>query len=369
MRICTIGPAYPLRGGISHHTTLLHTHLGERHEVRTISFARLYPTIFFPGKSQFEPDPPVQTIEVERIIDSINPLSWRRASGKIRMFGPDMVLIQWWHPFFSPCLAFIASHVNGKVVFICHNVLPHEAGFATKLLATRALKTADAFIVHADEQRELLQRFFPATPIERTVLPEFHLFPRQYITKDEARSRLGVRGRVILFFGLVREYKGLMDLIRAMSFLRDLHVTCLVAGEFYDDPRPYMSEISALGLHDFIRVDNGYIPGDQVETYFAASDVVVLPYLSATQSGIVQTAYYFERPVICTSVGGLPEVVDHDRTGLLVPPHRPDALADAIRRYYEEHLEPALTDGIRHAKDRFSWDRVVETIERIGASP
>jgi glycosyltransferase involved in cell wall biosynthesis len=168
-----------------------------------------------------------------------------------------------------------------------------------------------------------------------------------------------------------------MDLIEALHILKDsgsasslqAEITCLVVGEFYDRKEKYLAAIDRLGLGERVRIVDSYVPNEQVEPYFAAADVVVLPYVSATQSGVVQAAYQFERPVIATSVGGLPEVIDDGRTGLLVPPQDPEALAHAIRRYYEERMEPEFVAAIRRDAGRFSWDRLISTIEELGASP
>jgi len=369
LKFCVVGPVHPLRGGIAHHTTLLCRRLAEQHEVNAVTFKRLYPSFLFPGKSQMDTSKAAAEFPAEPVIDSLKPSTWSGASRLIRSWSPDRVLIQWWQPFFAPCLSRIASGSKpAKSIFICHNVLPHEANPLVKPLTLWALRHGDGFIVHSEKDRETLESLLPGRKVLKTVLPQFEVFPRQGTSKEEARRRLGVDGRVILFFGLVRKYKGLMDLIRAMALLKDMPVTCMVVGEFYSGKDRYLSEIERLGLGESIRVIDRYVPNEEVEPYFAAADVVVLPYRSATQSAIVQMAYRFERPVIATTAGGLPEVVEDGTTGLLVPPENPEALSRAIRKYYDSNVEPSMSAAVRGSKDRFSWNQVIEAIETLGAS-
>ena len=369
MNFCVVGPIYPFRGGIAQHTTLLCRHLAEKHAVESVSFKRLYPSILFPGKTQMDSSTNISAPDSARIIDSINPLSWIEAGDHIRDMRPDCVLVQWWHPFFAPCIASTLSRARpAKTVFICHNVIPHEGHSITKPLSLWALKKGDAFIVHAGEEKEALEKLIPGRPVERSFLPEFSVFPKRGMTKQEAKTALKLDGKTILFFGLVRKYKGLMDLIQAMAMLKDTGITCMIVGEFYDQKEKYLAEIEKHGLNGAFRIVDSYVPNEEVEQYFAAADAVVLPYISATQSAVVQVAHIFERPAIATAVGGIPEAVDNGRTGLIVPPQNPKALAGAIRRYYSEDMESRFVQSIQSDHGRFSWDRVIQTIESLGAS-
>ncbi|MHB0998966.1 MAG: glycosyltransferase [Armatimonadota bacterium] len=369
MKYCVIGPIHPLRGGIAHHTTLLCQNLASRHEINAISFKRLYPSILFPGKSQVDESKAEESPDAEWMIDSVNPLTWTQTGNRIRDINPDYLIVQWWHPFFAPCMATITAKAHpAKVIYICHNVLPHESNPLMKPLTLMALKHGNGFIVHSNEQMETLKQILPNHPVATTVMPQFDMFSYKGISKEDAKSQLGLNGKVILFFGLVRKYKGLMDLVHAMDILRNEGITCLVAGEFYDNRDQYTSEIEKLGLGSIVKVIDRYIPNDEVEPYFAASDVVVLPYLSSTQSAIVQMAYRFERPVIATSVGGIPEAVDEGITGLLVPPNNPKELAGAIRRFYAESMDTGSIEAVRTIRSRFSWDSVIGTIESLGAA-
>lgn len=373
MKFCVVGPAYPFRGGIAHHTTLLCRHLAERHEIDAVTFKRLYPSFLFPGRSQLDPSMRPWDFHPISLIDSLDPRTWVDAGRFVRDLAADWVLVQWWQPFFGPCLASIASRakVRLNVAFICHNVMPHERMPFARTLTLWALKHGNGFIVHSEEDLADLRSLFPDLPahaIRKTVHPEYELFPVSGLTKTSARRELGIRGRMVLFFGLIRKYKGLMDLIDAIALARNRDVTCVVAGEFYEKKAKYTSRIRELELGDRIRLIDRYIPNEEVEPYFAAAEAVVLPYRTATQSGIAQMAFRFGRPVISTSVGGLPESVDDGRTGLLVPPGDPKALARAIDRYLDESMEARFVQAIREDKGRFSWDRVIETVESLGAS-
>jgi len=373
LKYCVVGPAYPLRGGIAHHTTLLCRHLGERHQVDAVTFKRLYPSLLFPGKSQLDPSMKPGGFRSSPLIDSLDPRTWIAAGEFVRDLAADWVLMEWWQPFLGPCLASIASRAGERsnVGFICHNVMPHERTPFARALSLRALRHGDGFIVHSEPDRKSLESLLPglrAEAVRRTVHPEYELFPVSGLGKAEARARLGIEGRVLLFFGLVRKYKGLMDLIEAMAHVRNRDLVCVVAGEFYDKKAKYVSKTQQLKLGDRIRLVDRYVPNEEVELYFAAADVVVLPYRSASQSGVAQIAYRFGRPVIATSVGGLPESIDGGRTGLLVPPADPRALAQAIDRYFDESLEPRFAAAIRENAGRFSWDRVIEAIESLEPS-
>jgi glycosyltransferase involved in cell wall biosynthesis len=297
----------------------------------------------------------------------MNPLSWAAAGRRVQEIAPDVTIIQWWLPFFGPCLGKIASMARkrSKVIFLCHNIFSHEKMPIARTLVMSALKHGDGFVVHSRADEKNLAHLMPGVPVRRTVLPEFDLCPAEGIAKSEARRRLGLTGPTVLFFGLVRKYKGLMDLIEAMALVKMPDLTCLIAGEFYDRKQKYTSRIEQLGLGKRIRMIDRYLPNEEVEQYFAASDAVILPYRTATQSAVLQLACRFERPVIATNAGGLPESIDDGCTGLLVPVGDPGSLAHAIERFYREDLEQSLVQGICQDRDRFSWRRMVETIESL----
>jgi glycosyltransferase involved in cell wall biosynthesis len=370
-RFCLVGPSYPYRGGISHYTTRLIGELAARHEVLAVNFKRLYPGFLFPGKTQL--DESARPIEARslRLIDSMNPFTWISAGARIARWKPDAVVVQWWHPFFAPAMFVLCLVLKlvrrGRIVFICHNVLPHEGSLVDGMLARLAFALPDAFLVQSLEDRDKLFKIRPDAGVVVQPLPLFDFFKTGLITKAEARARIGAgEGPLILFFGLVRPYKGLRHLIEAMPQVRvRVSARLLVVGEFYEDRAPYDRLVESLGLGESVRFVDRYVPNEEVEPYFVASDLVVLPYVSATQSAIVQVAISFDRPVIVTEVGGLPEVVASGRTGFVVPAKDPRTLAEAIIKFFEEDWGARMAPFFEEEKARFSWEAVVRSIENL----
>jgi glycosyltransferase involved in cell wall biosynthesis len=368
MRICLVGPAFPYRGGISHFTQMLATTMtAEGHEAHIVSFTRLYPSFLFPGRTQYEEHGARVRVEGERVIDSIDPLTWKRAGRAVADFRPDAIIVQWWHPFFAPAFRGIIASARragakAPVVYLCHNVLPHESSRVDRTAVRWGLAKADAFLVQSKEDRDRLLTLRAGARVSVHPHPTYTQFVGN-TTRDDARLRLGVNGRVLLFFGLIRAYKGLHTLLAAFALVAEkLDATLLIVGEFYEDRAPYDSEISALGIGARVRVISRYIPDDEVEVYFRAADLVVLPYRSATQSGITQTAFAFERPVVVTAVGGLPDVVDDGVTGYVVPPDNPAALAGAIERFFATGAAGPMSAAIRAQAGRFSWKGCVDAL-------
>jgi glycosyltransferase involved in cell wall biosynthesis len=360
MRICLLGPAYPYRGGISHFTQMLAAAMQTEHETLIVSFTRLYPSLLFPGRTQFEEKGWRVKVDSTRVIDSINPLSWKRAARVVSEFQPDLVVIQWWHPFFAPAFRFVVSGIQRSrgtpCVYLCHNVLPHESGRFDRFVIRWALGKADGCLVQSEEDLRTLQSLLPRVPVTVHPHPMYTQFAVGEMTKEEARRHLCLDGRVLLFFGLIRPYKGLRTLLTAFALIAArLDATLLVVGEFYEDRKPYDALVASLGIGSRLRIIDRYIPDDEVGIYFRAADLVVLPYKSATQSGITQTAFAFGRPVVVTAVGGLPDVVDHGVTGYVVPPEDPPALAAAVERFFNEGAASVMEQAIRAQADRFSW--------------
>ena len=371
MNIIIVGTAYPMRGGIAHFNALLYQSLKSRsHRVSMISFKRQYPSLFFPGKTQLETGHASGLrVESELLLDSIGPLSWIRVGQRIRRLNADVVIFKHWMPFFAPCY-FTVSRVakrgsTTKILYVCDNIIPHERRFGDKALTRLALSAADGFIVMSRSVEKDLLRMKPAARYEFVHHPVYENFAGDF-TKAAAREKLGINsGPVILFFGYVRRYKGLHILLEAMKLVREkLDVTLIIAGEFYDSKEPYQKQIEALGLGNSVKLLDRYIPDNEVGLYYAAADVVALPYLSATQSGIVQICYHFNKPVIATDVGGLPEVVRDGMTGFVIPAGDAAAFAGAILRYFEGNHEAAFSRHVAEAKKMFSWDRMAEAIEK-----
>lgn len=373
MNIVLIGPAYPWRGGIAHSAALLARHLAKRHIVRVITFKRLYPEILFPGTSQKETASTLPPVTADQLIDSVNPFTWIRTARMIAKLMPDVVLFKHWHPFFAPCYAAIASSVRrrarARILYLCDNILPHETFPCSRALTRLAFRHGDAFIVLSETVRQDLLSLFPQARHHLVPHPIYELFTGA-MSKQTARRRLGIKvSRVLLFFGLVRPYKGLDVLLRALPLvLHSLPVHLLIVGEFYDKESRYRELLRASGCAKAVTIVPTYVPAEDVGLYFSACDAVVLPYRSATQSGIVQIAYQFDKPVITTNVGGLAEAVLHESTGTVVPPEQPRELAEAILEFYQKKKETAFVKNIRREKKRFSWDRLVRAVEEL-ASP
>ncbi|MDZ7363247.1 MAG: glycosyltransferase [candidate division KSB1 bacterium] len=377
MRIIIVSTAYPLRGGIAHYNALLASHLSRRHTVEIITFKRQYPKLFFPGKSQEESGgsfPQDGITPAPQWVDSINPLNWMRVAREIRRRKPDVLIFKYWLPFFGPCFGTIARLAKRgtkiKVLFICDNVIPHERRLGDVALTRYAFKPADYFIVQSDAVEKDLLQHFPDAIYRKAPHPVYEIFGAP-MAKSAARKALGITARnVILYFGYIRPYKGVMVLLEAMAKLRQSQseigeTLLLVVGEFYDDEQKYRRRGRELNLDSCLRFVANYVPTAEVAAYFSAADVVVLPYLSATQSGIAQIAYHFDKPVIATEVGGLTEVVIHEKTGFLAPRNDAPALAESIRRFYREHRENEFSENVKVEKQKYSWDRVVEAIEAL----
>ena len=374
MNIVIIGTAYPLRGGIAHYNALLYKHLSKKHSVEIVTFSRQYPKILFPGKTQDEQGGIENALPTERLIDSINPITWYTAARAIARKKPDLLIFKYWLPFFGPCFGTISRLVRrwtgAKVLFICDNVIPHEKRFGDTAFTRYAFRPVDAFIAQSSAVERDLNSFWPGSHYALVPHPVYEIFGSS-LPKDKARAALGVADeRVILFFGYVRRYKGLHILLDAMpAILKSVTLKLLVVGEFYDDEQKYRDQITERGLHESVIVHSDYVPNDQVSKYFSASDVVVLPYVSATQSGIVQIAYQFDKPVIATDVGGLSEVVLNERTGYIVKPEAPEAVADAVVRFYKEGRESEFVRNVQEEKKKYSWDNLVQAIEKLTAQP
>lgn len=367
-KIVMIGPVYPYKGGISHYTGLMYRALSAEHDVTMISYKLQYPKFLYKREQKdFSND----TFKIEHtnfLIHTANPFNWIHSASNIKKLRPDLIIIQWWHPYFSPCYWILCKLLkNFKKLFICHNVFPHERFPMDHFLTTCVLSNGDYFIVQSKQDEADLKSINPEAIYKRTVHPTYNAFKIKNLSKTESRQLLDITDNenVLLFFGFVREYKGLKYLIQALpKVVEELkHLKLLIVGDFDGDKEHYTTLIHDLNMDTYIEIHDGYIPDLEVEKFFAASDLVVLPYESATQSGIVQIAYGFDKPVIVTNVGGLPEVVLDNQTGYVVESKNSAALATAIIRFFKENKAENFKTAIKNEAERYSWKRMVEIID------
>ncbi|HOO27493.1 MAG TPA: glycosyltransferase, partial [Lachnospiraceae bacterium] len=362
---------YPYKGGISHYTGLLYRTLSEKYNTEMISYKMQYPKLLFKREQKDFSNDTFRVDDAKFLLNTANPFNILSVGRRIRKERPALVIMEWWHPYFAPCYYILSKMLKGiKLLFICHNVFPHERFPLDKKLTRLVLKQGSCFILHSGTEADDLLTIKGDAEYSVQVHPTYAAFQFRKMGKEEARKQLCVseERQLLLFFGYVREYKGLKHLIDAMGILagegggKQLPELYIV-GDFDGNRESCMEQIQACGVENLVTIVDGYVPDREVEKYFAASDLVVLPYESATQSGIVQIAYGFHKPVIVTNVGGLPEVVEDDRTGMIVEPCDARQLADAISRFFEEHKAEEYEKNIRENEYRFSWERMREAIE------
>lgn len=389
MKIAVVGPTYPFRGGIAHYSTLLVKHLrAAGHTTLFYSFTRQYPRWLFPGKTDQDPSQAAPRVACEYLLDPMNPLTWWRLYRRLRAEQPDMLLLQWWVPYWTPFLTlmshWVKKHTSITLLFICHNVIPHDGGgFLDRRFAITVLHRGDAFIVHSNQDKYYLQALLPDALVYKMRIPTYSEIgqpgagasgpPAALTTPTTAtlRADLGIPADdcpVVLFFGFVRPYKGLEYLLQALQLvLKQRRVHLLIVGEFWTAPEFYERYIRDLGISEAVTIVNRYVPNEALQHYFALADVVALPYISATQSAVVQLAFGFGKPVITTRVGGLHEVVQDGVNGVIVPPQDEQALAAALERFFADNLGPAMAAQAQQtagARD-FSWGDLVACIEQI----
>ncbi len=384
MKIALLGPAHPLRGGIAYYLALLHRELERAgHEVSFIGFRKQYPErvpdwpvvrkLRFPASDQREAGTATIPVPNEPLFVPWNPWSWWRTARAVKQSGARALVLKWWVPFFGPgyfAVTWLLRRLFGvRVIAILDNVIPHEKWPLGRFITRLGLGEMDAYIAQSKAVEAELFTLLPRTAPDRVRLvphPTYDFTAEPPPDQETARGELGIKeSRVILFFGFIKAYKGLMVLLEAVPRLRALlgeDFRVLVVGDFYEDQAPYRERIAELGIADRVTIVAGYTPNEDVPRTFIAADVVVLPYLSATQSGIVQIAYRYDRPVVTTNVGGLPEFVDDGRTGYLVPPGDPAALAAAIDRFFREADRKAMAQAIAARRAETSWARLVDAV-------
>ena len=370
MKIVLVGPFPPFRGGISDLNVALAHHLSKRHVVHAINFTTQYPKVLFPGKTQFKKGDHALEVDSIRCLSSINPFSWRKTANKIIDLEPDLVLFSFWLAFFAPAFSGVAKkikkYLDANIMAICHNIIPHEEHLLDTRLTKRFFCFIDLFIVLSKKVENELLNIVPGAKYKYSPHPVYNIF-KNTLSKEQAKAELNIATKkVLLFFGLIRKYKGLDILINAMEKINTEldDYTLLIVGECYENKAKYTDLIKNAGITDNVQCHYSFVPDNEVGKYFSASDVVVLPYKSASQSGIVQIAYNFDTPVIVSNVGGLPEIVDEGKTGYCVEPSS-NAFAKAIKAFYDKDNINELNSNISDYKSQFSWDAIVNAIEEL----
>lgn len=369
--IIIIGPAHPLRGGIAAFNERLAIELQRiGHRVMLYSFSLQYPSFLFPGKTQYSDSPPPEGLDIRTSINSVNPVNWLKVGREIKKLNPDVVITRFWIPFLAPSLGSILRQIrrnkHSRIVCVADNIIPHEKRPGDRELTNYLIKPCDAFVVMSKIVLNDLRKFTPK-PASLVPHPLYDQFGEK-ITRSLSREHLQLpaKDKLLLFFGLIRRYKGLDLLLEAMadSRIRQGQIKLVVAGEFYEDASVYRGLIEKNKLQASVFLHTLYIPDEQVKYYFCAADAVVLPYRDATQSGIAPIAYHFELPMIATNVGGLPDTIEDGKTGLLC---KPDAhsLADIILKFYTMGREQ-FAPYIREEKKKYSWLVMAEEILRMG---
>jgi glycosyltransferase involved in cell wall biosynthesis len=374
-KIIIIGPAYPYRGGNALFVTQTFDVLKNHFDVKIFNYKLLYPSLLFPGTTQFDKSK-TQVFKVpnERLVNSISPLNWYKVSKRIIQEKADLVIFDWWHPFFGFCHGAISSLIKkdylNNILFITENVVSHEANRIDKFLTKIGLRNASMFLALSKNVEEELERFSKGNKIFRSELPIYDCYKSDHLPElSKYKNQLGINkdDQVILFFGYVRNYKGLDILLKAFpKILQKFPNTyLLVVGEFYDNPNSYFKLIEELNIRERVKVINQFVPNEEVAKYYLASDVVVLPYRSATQSGILNVAYGFNKPVIVTNVGGLAEFVIEGKTGFVIKPDSEDEIVKGYEEYIGKKDEVNFKENIIEFNSKNSFDNLPKLISQI----
>jgi glycosyltransferase involved in cell wall biosynthesis len=367
-KIVIIGPGHPLRGGLaSFNQRLAKEFIESGHECTIWSFSLQYPSILFPGKTQYSDEPAPEGIIILPRINSINPLNWIRTGNRLRKERPDIIIVRYWLPFMGPALGTILRRVkknkHTRVICIADNILPHEKRVGDRKFTRYFLKACDAFVTMSEKVMQDLRSFENQKPARLAVHPLYDNFGEK-VPRTDARMHLGLdtEAKIILFFGFIRKYKGLDLLLEAMAdpAVRNAGIKLLVAGEFYESEKPYHELIAKLEIGNNVILKTGFVPDSEVKYYLCAGDVLVQPYRNATQSGVTPLAYHFEKPMIVTNTGGLPDLVADGKAGLVVEAD-PASIATGILNFYKMG-EGSFLPRLREEKKKFSWKKLKDTI-------
>lgn len=371
MDIIILGTAYPYRGGLAvYNERLAHEFQNEGDNVEIFTFSLQYPSFLFPGKTQYSEDSAPQDLKISRLVNSCNPLNWIKVGRMIRDRKPDLVVIKFWLPFMAPCLGTIAriarSNGHTRVVSILDNVIPHEHRPGDRLFARYFVNSVNGFVAMSDSVLADVQTLDSTRAKVFCRHPLYDNFGEP-VEREEAIEYLGLNSsqRYMLFFGLIRDYKGLDLMLRAYadSRFRKMNVKLIVAGEFYSGSEKYFELEKELGLEGMVIWKSDFVPDSQVRYYFGAADIVVQPYKSATQSGVTQIAYHFEKPMLVTNVGGLAEIVPDGQAGYVVEPDERQ-IADALVDFFRSNRQKHFRDGLLQEKRQYSWSNMTRSVRK-----
>ncbi len=373
-KIVIIGPAYPYRGGNSLYVSFLYDVLKDKFDVTIVNYKLLYPSILFPGTTQNDTSSHViKEVNSVRLINSVNPFTWFAAANYIKSLNADLVIFDWWNPFFGPSHRVISSlikkHYRNKIVFITENVISHEARLVDRILTKIGLRNANAFVALSKVVEDTLKEFTDKK-IYKSTLPIYDCYNlNKNIDVKKQKSELGFseKDKVVLFFGYVRKYKGLNVLIDAFpSILKsNPDAKLLIVGEFYDSSDKYYKQIESLGIKDNVKVVQEFVPNEDVGKYYSVADLVVLPYLSATQSGVLNIAYGFGKPVVVTDVGGLAEDVEEGSTGYIIKPGSPEEIANIVNKFFSERSRIDFESNINRKLEDNLFNKFPELVSGI----
>jgi len=373
LHITIIGTAYPFRGGLAtFNQRLAQQFMEEGHKVEIITFTTQYPNFLFPGKTQYSTEQAPAGLSIRRAVNSCNPLTWWRVGQQLKKQKPDLVICCYWMAFFAPAYATIERIVrrNGhtKCIALVHNMIPHEPTLLDRIFAPAFVRHTNGFIALSQSVLTDIDKLGGhQKPKAFSPHPIYDHYGER-MSKPEACEALGLDGQkeYMLFFGLVRAYKGLDLLIDAFAKVKDAlpNLRLLVAGEFYEDELKYREQIAAAGLQERVIIRDEFIPDADLRKYFGAASLIVQPYKSATQSGVTQVAFHFEKPMLVTNVGGLGEIVHHGKMGYAVAPDAKE-IAAAISDYYINARQVSFTEYLIHEKDKYAWSRMTETFLRL----
>ena len=367
MKIAIIGTAFPYRGGLANFNERLAYQIQEEgHQVNIYTFTLQYPNFIFPGKSQFSKGIPPKNLNIKRALNSLSPINWLRTGNRIKKEKYDLVIIGYWLPFMSPCLSTVANKIKSnkksKIVSIVHNMIPHESRMGDKFLSNLFVKNCHAFLALSDSVLKDIEQFDSLKPKVVSPHPVYDNFGES-VSKEAALKKLNLESKYkyILFFGLIRDYKGLDLLLNAMPLIDNKNVKLIIAGEYYSNKEFYSNLIEKNNLKDKIIDLDGFVDHRDVRYYFCASDLVVQPYKSATQSGVTQIAYHFNKPMVVTNVGGLKEMCPDEKVGYLVEPNK-EQVAQGVNRFFAQTDVTHMTKNIIEEKKKYSWNKLTKEI-------